>query len=81
MKYLILSHHRPTFNKDLALWWNTDGAGYTVGVNKAGRYGKRDAEAICRMGQATMIPVPDAKRLTRQVVIFGDIRNEPKRDS
>lgn len=78
MNFLILSHHRPTFNKDLALWWAPRSLGYTIDVDKAGRYGKREAEAICKHGEATMVPVPEAKRWTRQVVIFGDIPHQTR---
>ncbi len=73
MNYLLLSLHKPTFNKDLALWWAPNSLGYTIDVNKAGRYGEREAREICSHKDAVMVPIPDAKKLTRQVVIFGDL--------
>lgn len=73
MNFLILSHHKPTYDYTLALWWAPNRAGYTVNVDKAGRYGKREAEAICKGGQASMVPVPDVKKITRKVVVYGDI--------
>ncbi|MES2155437.1 MAG: hypothetical protein V4510_09915 [bacterium] len=80
MRYLLLSHHRPTFNKDLALWWAPKAAGYTIDVDKAGRYDACSARDICRQGQATMIPEDEAKKMVREVVIFGDIPNRPRRE-
>lgn len=80
MNYLLLSHHYPTFNKDMALWWAPNCKGYTIDVNKAGRYGKREAEEICKYKQATMIPVSEAKAMVRQLVIFGDIPSRPRRE-
>ena len=77
VKYLILSHHKPTFDKTLALWWAPKSLGYTVNVDEAGAYGRREAEEICKGGGASMVPVLDAKALTRKVVVFGDIPQHP----
>lgn len=73
MNYLLLSEHKPNSDTNLALWWAPNEQGYTIDINGAGRYGKRHAEDIVRRGQATMIPVPEAKKLARKVVIYGDI--------
>lgn len=73
MNFLILSHHKPTFDYTLALWWAPERKGYTIDVDLAGRYTKEEAEEVVKHGQASMVPEADAKKLTRHVVVFGDI--------
>ena len=81
MKYLILSEHRPTLNRDMALWWLTKCKGYTADTNLAGRYGKREATDICvgSGGRERMIPEREARAMVRQFVIYNDIPNVPRR--
>ena len=50
--FLIRSHKHARMSKEAMVWWGPGSCGYTILVDAAGRYTKKEADRICRPGQA-----------------------------
>jgi hypothetical protein len=66
--YLIVSEHPPTNEKDLLLFWAPDQRGYTVDVDKAGRYDEEAARRITESGTQRMVREADVLAKSRRTV-------------
>ena len=44
-------------------WWKPDSRGYTICIDKAGRYGEAEARSICQHGGCIAVPVTSVEGL------------------
>ena len=44
-------------------WWKPNSCGYTICVDKAGRYSEAEARSICQHGECVAVPVAAAEAL------------------
>lgn len=51
-------------------WWKPDSRGYTICVDKAGRYSETEARSICQHGECVAIPVTEAEALARSTPYY-----------
>jgi hypothetical protein len=49
-KYLIAHIGHTQKHNEHVTWWKPDSCGYTICIDKAGRYSEEDAVSICRHG-------------------------------
>lgn len=68
--YLIAHIGHTTKNSEHVTWWNPNSAGYTICVDKAGRYSETDARIICQHGECVAISVTAAEALARTTPYF-----------
>ena len=61
--HTIKSHEHVT-------WWKPDHRGYTICIDKAGRYTADEAEAICRCGSSIAVSVQDVEPLARSTPYY-----------
>lgn len=51
-------------------WWKPDSRGYTICIDKAGRYSAADAGAICSHGSCIAVLVQDVEPLSRSTPYY-----------
>lgn len=51
-------------------WWKPDSKGYTICVDKAGRYSQKEAESICCTGECIAVPLASAESLARSTPYY-----------
>lgn len=62
----LIAHVGHTHKHDEHIcWWKPDSCGYTVCVDKAGRYSEQEARAICTSSECIAVPVEPASALAR----------------
>jgi len=66
--YLIISEHQPTYGEDMLLFWAPDQKGYTIDVDKTGRYDEATARAITESGTQRMVREADVLSKSRRTV-------------
>lgn len=55
-RYLIAHIEHTLKSSEHITWWNPNSLGYTVCINKAGRYTEDEARSICRLGTCIAVP-------------------------
>ena len=77
-KYLIYTTAHG--NSDIILWWKPNSHGYTIDIDKAGRYSKEEVDAIesCR-GEDFGIQEPLVVERTTQIVLRDGLLDIDKR--
>ena len=61
--YLIASVGHTIKSHEHVTWWNPNSRGYTICIDKAGRYNEDEARAICRDGSSIAVRVQDVEPL------------------
>ena len=51
-------------------WWKPDSKGYTICIDKAGRYSEDEARSICQWGSCIAVPVRSVEPLARSTPYF-----------
>lgn len=69
-EYLIAHIGHTIKSKEHITWWNPDGRGYTICIDKAGRYSEREAREICRNGGNIAVRVQAVEPLARSTPYF-----------
>ena len=64
-QYLIAHIGHTTKWCEHVTWWKPDSRGYTVCVDKAGRYSEAEARSICQHGECIAVPVAAVEGLAR----------------
>lgn len=57
-EYLIAHIGHTGKHHEHVCWWKPDGCGYTICVDKAGRYSAEEAASICNVDHSVCIAVP-----------------------
>ncbi len=63
MKYLIAHVEHTHKEHEHVTWWKPDSRGYTICIDKAGRYSEEEARDICRHGSCIAVPEQLAESL------------------
>ncbi len=66
---LYLIECRKDRARDVVLWWKPNGSGYTIELDKAGVYSKKEAEQICKGGEHVAWPMKQAEAQAVKVVL------------
>ncbi len=51
-------------------WWKPDSRGYTICVDKAGRYSEAEARSICERSECLAVSLGDAVKLARSTPYY-----------
>lgn len=70
MKYLIAHIGHTIKEHEHISWWNPDSRGYTICIDKAGRYDESEARSICKYGSCIAIPVAAAEPVARSTPYY-----------
>ena len=67
----LIAHigHTQRFSEHVC-WWKPDSRGYTICIDKAGRYDKAEAESICQYGGCIAVPVEKVEPLARSTPYY-----------
>jgi len=69
-QYLIAHIGHTQRHSEHIVWWKPDSMGYTICIDKAGRYGEDEARSICQYGGCIAIPVRSVESLARSTPYF-----------
>lgn len=70
MQYLIAHIGHTIKDHEHITWWKPDSKGYTICVDKAGRYDEREARSICIYGECIAVPSTDAETAARSTPYY-----------
>jgi hypothetical protein len=70
MNYLIAHIGHTTTSYEHVTWWKPDSRGYTICIDKAGRYTADEAERICRTGENIAVCESDVEPLARSTPYY-----------
>lgn len=70
MEYLIAHIAHTTKGHEHVIWWNPDSCGYTICIDKAGRYSESEARAICQYGECIAVRQPAVEPLAQSTPYF-----------
>lgn len=60
-QYLIAHIGHTTKWQEHVCWWKPNSCGYTICIDKAGRYSEAEARSICQHGECIAVPVACAE--------------------
>ncbi len=67
----LIAHIGHTQNNDEHIcWWRPESKGYTICIDKAGRYSEDEAQRICVTGTCVAVPVAIAEELARSTPYY-----------
>ena len=71
MAQYLIAHigHTPKHNEHIC-WWRPDSKGYTICVDKAGKYSESEARSICQSGECIAVPAPAVEPLARSTPYY-----------
>lgn len=71
MAEFLIAHigHTQRHNQHIT-WWKPDSKGYTICIDKAGRYSQSEATSICQYGGCIAVPVSAAESLARSTPYY-----------
>lgn len=69
-QYLIAHIGHTQRHNEHVTWWKPDSRGYTVCIDKAGRYDEKEARSICSTGECVAVPVASVEPLARSTPYF-----------
>jgi hypothetical protein len=70
MKYLIAHIGHTLKSHEHVCWWNPDSCGYTICIDKAGRYSGDEARSICKDPRCIAVLVQHVEPLARTTPYF-----------
>lgn len=70
MEYLIAHIGRSGRHNEHVCWWKPDSKGYTICVDKAGRYSEEEARSICFTGECIAVRVQAVEPLARSTPYY-----------
>lgn len=68
--YLIAHVGHTQKHDEHICWWKPDSRGYTVCVDKAGRYSEQKAREICASSECMAVPIEPANALARSTPYY-----------
>jgi hypothetical protein len=77
-QYLIAHIGHTQKHNEHVCWWKPDSLGYTICVDKAGRYSEGEARDICQYGGCIAVPAPCVEPLARSTPYYR--RNDGRLD-
>jgi hypothetical protein len=69
-EYLIAHIGHTTKHHEHITWWKPDSCGYTICIDKAGRYSKAEAHSICSVGSCIAVLEQDADLWARSTPYY-----------
>ena len=69
-EYLIAHIGHTQKTSEHVCWWNPDSRGYTICIDKAGRYSEEQARSICRTGECIAVRVQAVESLARSTPYY-----------
>lgn len=63
MEYLIAHIGHTLRGHEHITWWKPESCGYTICIDKAGRYSEDEARSICQYGSCIAVPLPAVEPL------------------
>ena len=70
MEYLIAHIGHTIKSNEHVTWWKPDSCGYTICIDKAGRYSEEEAHSICQYGGSIAVRVQAADALARSTPYY-----------
>lgn len=70
IEYLIAHVGHTTKSSEHVVWWKPDSKGYTICIDKAGRYTSEQVAKICRSGECIGVPVDNVEPLARSTPYY-----------
>ena len=70
MEYLIAHVGHTTKGHEHVTWWKPDSCGYTICIDKAGRYSESEARDICQHGGSIALHVQAVEPLARSTPYY-----------
>lgn len=71
MSHHLIAHIERTIKSNEHIsWWKPNGLGYTICIDKAGRYTEEQARSICRHGASIGVPVDAVQPLARSTPYY-----------
>lgn len=70
IEYLIAHIGHTTKSCEHVTWWNPDSKGYTICIDKAGRYSGEQAAKICSTGECIAVAVDSVEPLARSTPYY-----------
>ncbi|CAN7191229.1 hypothetical protein [Acidovorax sp. LjRoot117] len=71
MTTYLIAHVGHTGKSDEHIcWWKPNSCGYTICVDKAGRYSEAEARTICTTSECIAVPLDDAVKLARSTPYY-----------
>ena len=70
MEYLIAHIGHTLRSHEHVTWWNPDSRGYTICIDKAGRYSEEEARSICQHGGSIAVRVQVVDSLARSTPYY-----------
>jgi hypothetical protein len=69
-EYLIAHIGHSGRHNEHVCWWKPDSKGYTICIDKAGRYSEEEARSICWTGECIAVPVQAVETLARSTPYY-----------
>ncbi len=69
-EYLIAHIGHTQKHDEHVCWWKPESKGYTICIDKAGRYSEEEARSICRTGLCIAVPAGIAAELVRSTPYY-----------
>lgn len=70
MEYIIAHIGHTLKSHEHVTWWKPDSRGYTICIDKAGRYSEGAARSVCQYGGSIAVPVGAAESLVRSTPYY-----------
>lgn len=76
IEYLIAHIGHTQKHNEHVTWWKPDSKGYTICIDKAGRYSEEEARSICQYGSCIAVRIQAVEPLARSTPYYrqGDGR-------
>ncbi len=69
-EYLIAHIGHTLKSREHVTWWKPDSCGYTICIDKAGRYSEDEARSICQHGSCIAVPTHVAEGWARSTPYY-----------
>ena len=70
MEYLIAHIGHTLKSHEHVTWWKPDSCGYTICIDKAGRYSEDESRSICQYGSCIAVRVQAVEPMARSTPYF-----------